>query len=357
MQEIETVLDILQEKNELPLEDYYSLAASIYDKFDEYAHKKGHGYKVPGFPIFDRRLEGLEEGLYIFAGESNSGKTAIVTNLVWDICNHADNKLFGIYYSLDDNTNEVIPRLIAMNQGIPIAVASKPQRYQDFIEASKDADDVDTQILRARYTEALMRREDGLRQLREANKQFLVIDKEKIHNIEELIDHAKKIQTYVKSFDPENNIIIAIDSVADLIVDAKRFNTERERVDYIAQTVKRAANIDLKVPIFGTYHLRKLNHNGRPTLDDVKESGRLVYEASMVFLVFNDVSKNKEGATIFYSSDDNEFKQPIVELDWAKNKKSSYKGRTYHYFVPDYSKTVECDEAAARRYDALIYSR
>ena len=202
-----------------------------------------------------------------------------------------------------------------------------------------------------------MRREDGLRQLREANKQFLVIDKEKIHNIEELIDHAKKIQTYVKSFDPENNIIIAIDSVADLIVDAKRFNTERERVDYIAQTVKRAANIDLKVPIFGTYHLRKLNHNGRPTLDDVKESGRLVYEASMVFLVFNDVSKNKEGATIFYSSDDNEFKQPIVELDWAKNKKSSYKGRTYHYFVPDYSKTVECDEAAARRYDALIYSR
>lgn len=355
--EILTVDDLLQEKNEVVIEDYYSLATEIYDKFDTYAYKKGHGYTVPNYPIFNKRLEGMEEGLYVFAGESNSGKTAIVTNLVWDICNHADNHLFGIYYSLDDNTNEVIPRLIAMNQEIPISVASKPKRYLDYVEATKNTEDTDELITRAEYIDLLQKRKNGLSQLKKANQQFMVVDKEKIRNIEELIDHAKKVQTYVKSFNPNNNIIVAIDSIADLVVDTRKFNTDRERIDYISQTIKKAANIDLKVPILGTYHLRKLNHSGRPTLDDVKESGRLVYEASMVFLVFNDVSKNKEGANIFYSNPDNEFKQPIIELDWAKNKKSSYKGRTYHYFVPDYSKAVECDEIVSRRYDALIYTK
>ena len=97
MSEILTIEDCLQEKNEVKIEDYYSIGKEIYDKFDEYAKKKGNGYEVPNFPIFNEKLEGMEEGLYVFAGESNSGKTAIVTNLIWNIATHPNNKLFGIY--------------------------------------------------------------------------------------------------------------------------------------------------------------------------------------------------------------------------------------------------------------------
>ena len=355
--EIETYEDILRDKNEVSIEDYYSLGKAIYDKFDEYAYKKGHGYTVPGFPIFNRRLEGLEEGLYVFAGESNSGKTAIVTNLIWQIATHPENKLFGLYYSLDDSTNEVIARLIAMNQQIPIAVASKPKRYEDFCRDNIHNETPVIQEERDAYIEYLNRRQEGLQQLREMQTQFLIQDKESLPNLEQLLDHMQKVQLYVKSFDPDNNIIVAIDSIADLTVDSRKFNTDRERIDYISQTIKKTANVDLKIPVFGTYHLRKLNHNGRPTLDDVKESGRLVYEASMVFLVFNDVSKNKEAANVFSTMENCEYKQPIIELDWAKNKKSSYKGRTYHYFIPDCSKVIECGDAEHRRYDALIYSK
>ena len=354
---VQTIEDVLQQKNEVVIEEYYDLAQQVYDTFDQFAHKKGSGYMVQNFPVFNKRLEGMEEGLYVFAGESNSGKTAVVMNLIWQICTYAANKLFGIYYSLDDNTNEVIPRLIAMNQEIPISVASKPQRYLDFLEQTKNVLDPAIMEQRDAVTTYLDKRQIGLEELKAANKQLLVIDRERIHNLEELLDHAKKVQLYVKSFNPDNNIIIAIDSLADLTVDSKKFNTDRERIDYISQAVKRAANIDLKIPVLGTYHLRKLNHSGRPTLDDVKESGRLVYEASMVFLVFNDVSKNKEAASVFYSVEDNEYKQPIIELDWAKNKKSSYKGRTYHYFIPDYSKVIECEETVHKRYDALIYTK
>ena len=167
MSEILTIEDCLQEKNEVKIEDYYSIGKEIYDKFDEYAKKKGNGYEVPNFPIFNEKLEGMEEGLYVFAGESNSGKTAIVTNLIWNIATNPNNKLFGIYYSLDDSTNEVIPRLIAMNNEIPISVASKPKRYEDFLEKTKYTEDTEELSIRNQYTDFLDKRNRGLQQLRD----------------------------------------------------------------------------------------------------------------------------------------------------------------------------------------------
>lgn len=353
---IKTVQDILKEENEVRAEDFYSLAASIYDDFDIAAHNKGTGYMTTNFPLLNAKTEGLEEGLYIFAGESNSGKTAVMTNIIWSYCMNSANKLFGIYYSLDDNTNEVIPRLIAMNQRIPISVGSKPKRYEDFLaEHAGSANEADI-LLCSEYTDYLRKRETGLRQLKEANRQFILLDRSSINSLEQLIDHAKKVQNYVKSFDEENDIIIAIDSLADLTVNG-RFNTDKERIDKVAMMVKEAANCTLKVPILTSYHVRKLNHQGRPTLDDIKESSRIVYEASIAFLVFNDVSKNKQSASVYYTTPDDNEKHPVIELDFAKNKKSSFKGRLYYYFTPDYSYVHEVSLAESRKYDARIYAK
>lgn len=354
---VKTILDFLKDEEEVVMEDYYDLAQNIYDEFDANAHKKGHGYSCPSFPVFNEKLEGLEEGLYIFAGESNSGKTAIMTNILWGFCKHKENKLFGVYYSLDDNTDEVIPRLIAMNQKIPISVGSKPNRYKDYIVENKDTDDAEVLAKVTDYIEYLDKREKGLKQLRDSNKEFIILDRTTIKSFDQLLDHAKKVQAYVKRFDPENNIIVAIDSLADLMVTNQKFNTDKERIDYVAMRVKQAANTELKIPIFTSYHVRKLNHNGRPVLDDIKESSRIVYEASIAFLVFNDVSKNKQAATIYSSSESESEKKPIIELDWAKNKKSSFKGRTYHYFVPDYSHVKECGRDAMSRFDSIIYTK
>lgn len=353
---VKTVQDILKEENEVRAEDFYSLAESIYDSFDISAHKKGTGYMTTNFPLLNAKTEGLEEGLYIFAGESNSGKTAVMTNIMWSYCMNPSNKLFGIYYSLDDNTNEVIPRLIAMNQRIPISVGSKPKRYEDFIaEHANSADDADS-MLCAEYLEFLHKRQEGLRQLKEANRQFLLLDRSSINGLVQLIDHAKKVQNYVKSFDAENDIIIAIDSLADLTVNG-RFSSDKERIDKVAMTIKEAANCTLKVPILTSYHVRKLNHQGRPTLDDIKESSRIVYEASIAFLVFNDVSKNKQSASVYYTTPDDNEKHPVIELDFAKNKKSSFKGRLYYYFTPDYSYVHEVSLAESRKFDTRIYAK
>lgn len=351
-----TINDILKAKDEVPAEDYYSLAEGIYDEFDANAFRKGQGYASLEYPAFDEKLEGLEEGLYLFAGESNSGKTATMTNMIWAYSMNPVNKLYGVYYSLDDNVNEVIARLIAMNQSIPISVAGKPTRYIDFIEANKDSTDPVALNLCDTYREYLSRRSEGLKQLREANRQFLIIDRSTVQDFDQLMDHARKVQQYVRSFDPEANIIIAIDSLADVTVTGK-YATERERIDHIVVSLKHFCNNDIKCPCFASYHLRKVNHNGRPVMDDVKESGKIGYEASCVFLIFNEVSKLKQGASVYLSVEEDSEKHPVIEIDWAKNKKSSFKGRTYYAFEPNFSKLVECPRETMQRFDTLIYTK
>jgi hypothetical protein len=50
------------------------------------------------------------------------------------------------------------------------------------------------------------------------------------------------------------------------------------------------------------------------------------------------------------------FKQSVIELDWAKNKKSSYKGITYYHFTTDYSKLTECSKEQNARFRTLAQS-
>jgi replicative DNA helicase len=247
---------------------------------------------------------------------------------------------------LDDSKYEIIPRIIAMDQMIPISVASKPQRFKKRIDNGEENS--------AMYHEWLEKRNQGLTKLKNMNNLFKIMDSTKIKSAEGIYECMKQLQVYVKAIDPKMNIIAAIDSVNDIKFRDRYFNSTADKHAAIAQTVKEWA-VELNIPIFGSIHLRKLNQNRRPALDDLKESGEYVYEASVTFLIHNDVSKNKQAAKIYSTSEQFEGKRPIIEIDWAKNKKSSYKGRTYCYFTPEYSQVVECGQDASRRFDALIY--
>lgn len=99
-----------------------------------------------------------------------------------------------------------------------------------------------------------------------------------------------------------------------------------------------------------------MDQRRRPNIADVKESGRYVYEASAVFVVHNDVSRNGQCASIYYTEPDSSEMLPIIEIQWAKNKKSSFKGRTYCHFVPNFSKVIECTQEETDRFNNLIYS-
>lgn len=327
-----------------PMEDFFELGKEDIDNFNANSWKKGEGFKLPNFQHITKNLEGLDSGLYLFAGKSNHGKSAMMMNMMHDACYCEENKLFGIYFSLDDSKNEIIPRIVAMDQSIPIGVVSKPQRYQNMIDNAEEGC--------ATYIDMLEKREIGLQKMRDNSNKMKIEDTNKIKNIDDMYSYIKRVVTYLHAIDENYRIIMSIDSINDVVLGRKATNDDT--LAEIARTVKHWS-VEFDCPIFASTHIRKLNGKRRPTLDDLKDSTVLVYEASTVWIVYNDVSENKQGANIF-QKDPAGILRPILELDWAKNKKSSYKGNSFCFFTPEYSKAIECDEQSIERYSTLIRS-
>ena len=151
------------------------------------------------------------------------------------------------------------------------------------------------------------------------------------------------------------NIIIAIDSLKDIVLKDAGKLSANERMDIVAKQIKDLSK-KFNCIVFASMNLRKLNGSRRPTMDDLKDSNILEFEADVCYLVYNDVSKNKQAAKIFYKeSEQSTEKRPIIEVDWGKNKLSSYKGVMFCNFSPEYSKCIEVAEESAQRYNAILY--
>ena len=339
-----------ESENAVEMQNYFQTTLADYEAFEERAYNKGEGYKIPNFPLMEQNLEGVESGLYVFAGESNSGKSALMMNVLKDMVSYRPNKLFGVYYSLDDSKHEIIPRIIAMEQNIPISVASKPQRYINMLEQC----DNDNVVL---YQEYLDKRAAGLEKLKEEVDIFKIEDAKNIKNTTDLKNHIINVRKFVRSIDPEMNVMIAVDALNDVFLDKAVYGKVSDKSETIAEVSKflKDLSVDLDIIVFTSSHLRKLNGNRRPTVDDLKEANTLLYEASVVWLVYNDVSKNKGAATIYWDDKNAEGNiGAVIEIDWGKNKKSSYKGRTFCAFKPYFSKAIELDKNRCKYYEGKI---
>ena len=326
-------------------QDVFKVASDSIDAFDAKAHTIGTGYEAPHFPMWSEKLEGLTDGFYIVTGFSNSGKTMLCMNLCYDYATHEENHLYGVFYTLDDDKQSLISRMLAMMQHIPISVAAKPLRWQAKIDNGEDGD--------GHIKEWLRLRAEGIQKLKDNSSHILVVDSNDINCIEKLLNHAKMVKRYVQARDEKANIIVFIDSLMDIHIDSEHYREEKDKNARVSQLIKRFAEVDLQCPIFGTAHIRK-NTAKKAKISDLKESGRYEYDAKAVFIVHNDVSRNGQAAEIFFSMD-NGIKYPILEIQWAKNKASSFKERTYCAFFADESRAIECDNEQTQYYNNIVY--
>ena len=306
----------------------------------------GEGYSCPSYPMFNEKMEGLTSGLYMFAGESNSGKTALMTSLAWNFMSNPDNHLYMIFFTLDDAAFDLYPRIIAQMKNIPIGVVSKPQRYERMLhEGHEDAKTIRRWLRLAK---------EGWDEIREVAERINVFDGNHIQYGEEMLEKCQWIKASLQADDPKANILVVIDSLMD-IEWRTQFSSEKEKNDYTAKEIKRWSVESIDCPIFGSLHLRKIDQNRRPNIADVKESGRYAYEASFLGIVHNDMSRNKYKTSMAIVDEHNsDIQHPVIELNWAKNKKSSYKGYTMHKFVTDRSLVEEINETESNRLVGFI---
>lgn len=338
--------------------DPVKAAIDAYNTFDQIAWSKKSGYQLPHFPFMQKKLEGLDEGLYLFAAESNAGKTALMTNVLYDACTCKENHLVGLYFSLDDSKQLVIPRVISMVQNIPISASAKPYTYQELYDKANDSDPKKNQ-----YKDYLDKREAGLKKLINNANCFQIKDNnDGITSAEDIYKCIQSMVTYVKAmYGDDYNLIVAIDALDDLRFKNERFQSDTDRHKLIAKTCKDWAT-EFHIPVFGSRHLNKIRMDRKPCLDDLKDTSEYVYEATLVFLLYNEVGKKGQSANVCYTRADQQNlpenqreKQPVIEIAWAKNKASSYKGKSYCYFFPEFSKMIEVSEQDKAKYDAISY--
>ncbi|BCT30434.1 DnaB-like helicase C-terminal domain-containing protein [Bacillus velezensis] len=314
------------------------------DEVEEYSWSRGElGGLDWGFESLNKAFEGLNTGVHLIAGQSNIGKSSFMLQLAWQVAQsnqiptkERPRKAFVLYFSLDDNNNELVPRLVAIDQRIPINVVRFPKKYQD----------------NATYMD---KRQIGVSNLRGSVDYINMMDVNKGSDIEFIEQTMEEYHVELQKTDPSYQLVVFIDNFHDITIgDEKlRGKSGNEKYDHIAdQLTKIATKYDS--PIVCTAEFRKLNGNRRPVVDDIRETTKIVYEAKAIMLCYNEVSIRGQQATVHWMRSDNPNKQPIYEVQVGKNKFSSFKGRAFFEFIPEMAYAKEVPEAGAQRYSAMV---
>ncbi len=300
---------------------------------DQHSWDRGaEGGLKTGLETFDYAFEGgVQPGLILIAAAPNVGKSAFMLKLAKGMSELNEN-VYVSYHSLDDANNDLMPRYIANDQRITIGQAKTPKKYED-------------------NPDIMEKRNQGIKNLYRRVETFGMFDSNDATSVEGIEKHIKEI---IMSKEQENvRIVICIDSFNDLEVESETFRDNDMKNAYVSKKLK-SWSTNYNAVVMCTAHLRKTNGK-RPMEDDLKETITLRYEATMVCLLYNEVGIKEENAQIHWLDEDSEGKKPVLEVKFAKNKHSSYKGTKFYEFIPEYSEFIEGTDESNRRYASLIY--
>jgi|GEM_PF-2910033 len=328
-----TAADVLREK---------SLFERAVLNFEQLSKDRGQLLGLScGFPIFTEDMDGLQDMVYLFAGEQGTGKSAFTRNLAMNVIKAEPEKAFILFVSIDETTDELIARLIAMESGLEINAVKNP-KYK--ILNNSAYTEGERQRLMDKYSDAIKR-------VRSLSSHMAIKDEIDVRNISDI---EKYIRTY-KEIAEGRKLVVIIDSLHRIRVPKKFHSSMREDTIEISDALKRWRN-DFKIPVLATAELRKLNQKGmRPTADDLKEASDLKYDADSLGLMYNDIgSQGMESADLKFL--DGEIFYPIVEINYGhKNRTSSFKGRHYYRFFSDFHKMIECSREEMSRYHRIAF--
>lgn len=318
-----------------PNEEYRQRMWDVVNKFETTSWSdKSLGIKT-GFECLDKAFDGgIKNGFVIIAGDSNLGKTAVLSQLEHQVVTNNEN-VYVMSFSLDDPMNDKIPRIVASRNKVLINAVKTPKRY-------------------TQYPMMLVRRLEGLNTLRKETDKYALYDSTFSTNVEDIQNEILAKKQYFESIGQDKQIVVFIDNFHDLTVKSRSFPSENEKYDFIAQWCSDiATNVD--IPLIASGELKKTNTTNRPVSDDIRTAVKIKYEAKAIILVYNEVHYKAEGAKVYFNRKGVEQKQPIMELHFAKNKMSTYKGRLFYEFYPDLARLEPVSNDQSRSFINLIY--
>lgn len=288
-----------------------------------------HGYAIE-WPLFSRRMDGVQKGLHLVGGLSNVGKTSFMIQMFRQLA-EKNRDLIPVYFTIDDDWKTIYYRLLADGADITIGQARDPirniQNNPDMSEKARD--------------HALERRKITANRLYSMFKRAPVMD---IVDAKTLVEFEKTIKVLKEH--TGKDVAMFVDNFHK-IRDEGNFRSVNERFTKISEEIKRMT-VELDMVTFATVELRKLNHRGRPTNDDIKESVDIVYDAQAIYMLHNDYHTKQGNTPLRFGYGGKEY--PIIELTVSKNKLTEFKGQIYYKFIPEKAQYRECTVQEQREY-------
>ena len=307
----------------------------FYENERLFQSRKGEiiGYKT-GWPIFDKSLDGLQNGLWVVGGLSNVGKTMFLLNLLWKLRINNPDTLF-LFFTIDDSFAKCQARLGALISRLYINIFGAPNKGNKTSCEQQKVED---------------KREKANSQLIDAFEKNLII-RDSVDG--KTLDYIKNESLELKA--RHENIVVFLDNFHKVRVN--KFSGNQKWI-YLSEEIKSLSNL-LDCPLITTAELRKLNHNGRPELDDIKDATDLVYDADCTLLLHNDYHSCKGETEIKRTviSFGVEYDFPIIDVRVAKNKFSDFKSSLYYDFTPSTCTYQECTEDRTSTYRAVMNAK
>ena len=288
------------------------------------------GYKT----INDAFDGGLYPGFTIIAGDSNLGKSALMTNLAFNIA-ELNQDVYVMDFSLDDSISDKLSRMAACSGKLTINAVKTPMKYKN-------------------YPLMLARRKNAILKLRNMTDKYIAYDSSFSTFVEDIQQEILNKLIYFDEHQLNKKLVVFIDNFHDMDIREQPNLSAKDKFDTLAQWCQDFST-KYDIILVCTAELKKLNSTRRPALDDLRESVKIKYSAKGVLLVYNEVHYRGEASNIYFNIANNPYKQPIFEVHFAKNKFGSYKGRSFFEFYPDMAYLKECDPQAQKTYLNIVY--
>jgi DNA primase len=278
-----------------------------------------------GFPVFDKYMNGLCPGMWVFGGYPGHSKSSGVAQLSWNTaCLNPDG--ITLVMTIDDSLEEWLAKYIALQTGFDIGHCVHPQR---FLAGDKEK--------MARYEKAV------------ANLMSL-IERGRLEVRDATVGTTSFVlQKWVEGVRrryPEKRIAVWLDNFHCL---SDPGSDERSRFSAASKRIKLMSRLyDCFVGI--TAELVKNEDRQRPTKRMLKETGTIEYDATGIIMVHSELDADPDTTEVWHDPsvrDPERARKPIIKwyVDKNKNLYGVYKGVVRVQFNPSCSQLMQVENA------------
>lgn len=303
-------------------------------------------HRNPEYPTLNNHLRGMERGIICVAGQPNIGKTVWLSNVMHDVYRFNDGengtqKAIILDFILDD---------AIANRYVHLAALKCKRRYHDVQMMDSNLNPT----IERECTDALIESKQILTSGRFFSfERILTVDNENgrlTYSVSKLQNLCNSIKAMREAFPMEEYPMVAfIDAYNNLdntgITGCASDLAKEERAIDLLEEVANVHNVIL----FMTTHLRKESSRRVMSLEGIKGSVKLPYQAKVTFYLHNDLKVQREGSNVYWEDGDKgkdylpmdepvEYRKkprPILEVHNLKSKVSDETRVLYYRMAPE----------------------